>query len=195
MTSMYAAAMPVAASAIAPTRPPGLAYSHHAAATSAAASTRSAGDAELRAQNACLGGQHEQQHDADQGDRDAGDGEHLADPALGTFLPRLRRRRWRRNVWTRRARSAAEYCGQYGTAGGTYGWGYHPLAVDGCDGATGWGAGGCSDSSGRARSDPLTRGPAAARSRRSPRTAGKRRHDAAVRSWRHRRSAQAKADE
>src|SRR6478752_1440651 len=39
MTSMYAAATPVAASAIAPTRPPGLAYDHQAAATSAAAST------------------------------------------------------------------------------------------------------------------------------------------------------------
>src|SRR5882757_11226848 len=37
MTSMYAAAMPVAASAIAPTLPPGRAYNHQAAATSAPA--------------------------------------------------------------------------------------------------------------------------------------------------------------
>ncbi len=50
---------------------------------------RTGGHPELRTQNACLGGQHQQQHDADQRHRDTGDGKDLADPALGArFLRR-----------------------------------------------------------------------------------------------------------
>ena len=101
MTSMYAAAMPVAASAT-PTRPAGRAYTRPRGGPPRRGEHGSACDAELGAQNACLGRQHQQQHDADQGARHTGNGQHFADPALGALLPRLWRRRWRGNVWRRR---------------------------------------------------------------------------------------------
>ncbi len=76
--------MPVAASAIAPTRPPGRAFSRAATPTSAPASTAPARDADLGAKDAGLGGEHEEQHDTDERDRDACDGEDLADPVRVT---------------------------------------------------------------------------------------------------------------
>ena len=77
--------MPVAASAIAPTRPPGRAVQPTADGDQPDRQHRAGTDADLGAQNAGLRGQHQQQHDTDERDRDAGDGEDLADPALDAW--------------------------------------------------------------------------------------------------------------
>ena len=52
---------------------------------------RSRGDAELRAQDAGLRGEDEEQHHADERDGDACDGERLADPAVGARRAAARR--------------------------------------------------------------------------------------------------------
>ena len=82
MMSMYAAAMPVADNAIAPTRPPGLPLSQNATPMQRTCQQRAGGHPDLRAKNARLGGEHEQEHHPDERDSDACDGERLADPAV-----------------------------------------------------------------------------------------------------------------
>ena len=141
--------MPVAASAIAPTRPPGRAYSHARCGHQRGGQQGTRADADFRTQDACLGGQHQQQHDTDQGDRDACDGEHLADPALGAFLLRLGRGR-RRHGRSRMARAAEQALRTaagtaVGTAASTAPQAGRMAAACGTGGATG--ACGCSDSS------------------------------------------------
>ena len=93
---------------------------------------RTGADPDLRAQNAGLGGQHQQQHDADERDRDARDGERLADPAVGRAAAAAwearRRRRWRRyccaalrRVVRRVLRPVRRRRAAYGTRGGAGG--------------------------------------------------------------------------
>ena len=89
-------------------------------------------DTDFRPQDARLGGEHEQQHDADQRDGDTGDGEDLADPARVARRPRRLRRRRRASV----AVAGGGRCGGggYGAAGGGYG------CAAGIGGGTGCGA-------------------------------------------------------
>src|SRR5258707_7947662 len=110
MTSMYAAAMPVAASAIAPTLPPGRAYNHQAAATSAPASTA---PAPTRISGRRMPAWAASTSSSTTPIRVT------ATPATASTLPIHPSERARRG-----GADGGWCCGQYGTAGGAYGWGY-----------------------------------------------------------------------
>ena len=132
MTSMYAAAIPVAANAIAPTRPPGRRCSRAATADQRPGQHCACADADFGPQDAGLGGEHQQQHDADECDRDACDGECLADPARVARWPAALRRRGGGGVGGGGGGGGG---GAYAAAGGMYGCG---MCIGG---GTGCGAG------------------------------------------------------
>ena len=67
---------------MAPMRPPARRFQRTAYADQTRGQQRARADAHLGPQDAGLRGQHQQQHDADQGHRHTGDREQLADPAL-----------------------------------------------------------------------------------------------------------------
>ena len=89
MTSMYAAATPVAARAMAPTRPPGREFEPGRDDDERPGEHCACADADFGPQDAGLGGEHEQQDDADERDCDACDGENLADPIRVARWPGL----------------------------------------------------------------------------------------------------------
>ena len=134
-------------------------------------------DADFGAQDAGLGGEHEQQHDADECDRDAGDGEDLADPARVARRPRRRCGGWRRGGGAR-VRRAGELRRRRVRRGGR-----HVRLRNGHRGGTGCGAGLAADGPLGQQRGPVRSGRprpwrAARTSRRNPRRAGRRRRDA-----------------